>query len=321
MNSQMVMLLGQVFIMLAIGFTLTKIGLINQAMNDGLSKLLLKGVLPVSILSAAASPYDEKVAVGFFVVFAISLVFYFVAPFIFRVIAHRMPLPEKAHDLFATMCVFGNVGFIGIPLTAAIFGPTGLIYAISLNIAWNLSMFSIGNAMLSGERGFEAKRVLLDVNMIATYIMMFFYFIQPYFDWYSNDVVATALRAMNSVGGMMTPLSLFVIGFAIANMNVSEFIRDKFAYLVSFVRLLLIPLIFIGIFALTPFDPEIERVIVFMLALPCATVNVIFANLYKLNVGFCSRAVTGTMLFMLIGLPIVLTISSAVLGPSAYVAG
>ncbi|MBD3689369.1 AEC family transporter [Nanchangia anserum] len=307
-------LLATVFLVLVAGFTLAKCGVVDAKLNTGLSTLLLRGVLPIAIVGSAASPYSPAVAKGFFIVFGFALVYYLVAPLIFYAIGKRVSVPDKADGLFSSMTVFGNVGFIGIPLASQLYGSTGLIFAVSLNIAWNLSMFSLMRIILSGERHFSLKNVFTDINMIATYIMMVFYFLQPYWAWQELAVSQIIMDACNKVGAMLTPLSLFIIGYAIASMSVKEVITEKWAYVVSVMRLLVVPLAFIALFAVLPLPPTVERVTVFLLAMPCATLNVIFANMFRLNVKFCSKTVTASYVLMIATLPIILTVSGAVLG-------
>ncbi|MCF4007554.1 AEC family transporter [Corynebacterium uropygiale] len=309
-------LLIMVFLILAVGFTLSKAGVITPTLNVGMSTLLVQGVLPVTILASAGSPYDPSVAKGFFIVFGISIAYYILAPLLLLRVARRITLPDKSEGLFASLNVFGNVGFIGIPLAQQLYGSTGLIYAISLNIAWNLCMFSLMRIILSGEKSINAKGLFINTNMVATYIMMVFYFLQPYWRWHETTVAEVILKAFDAVGSMMTPLSLFIISFAIASMSFSELIRDKWAFIIPAIRLLAIPFLCIALFAVLPLPGDVERVVVFLLAMPCATLNVIFANTYRLNVKFVSTAVTASYLFMLISLPIVIAVSSAVLGPA-----
>lgn len=308
-------LLVTVFLILAVGFTLSKAGIITPTLNTGLSTLLVQGVLPVTILASAGSPYDPSVATGFFIVFGISIAYYVCASLLLVRVARRIRLPEKSDGLFASLSVFGNVGFIGIPLAQQLYGSTGLIFAISLNIAWNLCMFSLMRIILSGEKNINAKGLFINTNMVATYIMMVFYFLQPYWAWHETAVADIILKALSSVGSMMTPLSLFIISYAIASMSFRELTRDTWAFVIPGIRLLVIPLVCIALFAVLPLPGDVERVVVFLLAMPCATLNVIFANTYRLNVKFVSTSVTASYLFMIVTLPIIIAISTAVLGP------
>ena len=113
----------------------TKKKILTSDIKNGLSTLLLKLVLPISILGSSQIAYDASTLSGFGITLVISFVFYFVFLFILRMVAKRLPLKDNADRVFPLLCVFGNVGFIGIPLSTQFFGPTGLMYAFSLNVA------------------------------------------------------------------------------------------------------------------------------------------------------------------------------------------
>ncbi len=102
---------------------------------------------------------------------------------------------------------------------------------------------------------------------------------------------------------MMTPLAMLIIGHEIANMKVLDLIKDGWAYVVSLLRLLVIPTIVCVIFMFLPVDHEVLKVLVFLLAMPCGTLNVILSQQYGTNPQFASRATTQTMILFLITVP------------------
>lgn len=221
-------------------------------------------------------------------------------------VAKRLPLKDNADRVFPLLCVFGNVGFIGIPLSTQFFGPTGLMYAFSLNVAFNIALFSYGLMILSGESKVSVKSVLTDPCLICTVVMLALY-VAPF---RFPSFVGTAFTM---TGNMMTPLAMLIIGHEIANMKVLDLIKDGWAYVVSLLRLLVIPTIVCVIFMFLPVDHEVLKVLVFLLAMPCGTLNVILSQQYGTNPQFASRATTQTMILFLITVPIMLVIINTLL--------
>ena len=109
--------------------------------------------------------------------------------------------------------------------------------------------------------------------------------------------------AFTMTGNMMTPLAMLIIGHEIANMKVLDLIKDGWAYVVSLLRLLVIPTIVCVIFMFLPVDHEVLKVLVFLLAMPCGTLNVILSRRRELTLP-ASRATTQTMILFLITVPI-----------------
>ena len=80
----------QIVILLAFGYFFTKKKILTSDIKNGLSTLLLKLVLPISILGSSQIAYDASTLSGFGITLVISFVFYFVFLFILRMVAKRL---------------------------------------------------------------------------------------------------------------------------------------------------------------------------------------------------------------------------------------
>ena len=94
----------QIVILLAFGYFFTKKKILTSDIKNGLSTLLLKLVLPISILGSSQIAYDASTLSGFGITLVISFVFYFVFLFILRMVAKRLPLKETP-TVFSRCCV------------------------------------------------------------------------------------------------------------------------------------------------------------------------------------------------------------------------
>lgn len=296
----------QIVILLGFGYFFTKKKILSTEIKNGLSSMLLKVVLPISILGSSQIAYDQSTLSGFGVTLIISFVYYFGVLALLWLLSKKLPLKDNADRIFPLLCTFGNVGFIGIPLSTQFFGPTGLMYAFSLNVAFNIALFSLGLTILSSDTKVNIKKVLTDPCLICTVVMMVLYVAPFRFPAFVGD-------AFTMTGNMMTPLAMLIIGHEIANMKILDLIKDKWAYLVSALRLLIIPSIVCVILSFIPIDPNVSKVIVFLLAMPCGTLNVILAQQYNTNPKFASRATTQTMVLFLVTVPIMLVLINALL--------
>lgn len=296
----------EIVILLAFGYFFTRKKILSSDIKNGLSSMLLKVVLPISILGSSQIAYDESTLSGFGVTLVVSFVYYFAVLGILWVVSRKIPIAENGNRIFPLLCTFGNVGFIGIPLCTQFFGATGLMYAFSLNVAFNIALFSLGLMILSGETKVKLKSVLTDPCLICTVIMLILYIAPFRLPLFITD-------AFSMTGNMMTPIAMLIIGHEIANMKILDLIKDKWAYLVSALRLLVIPIIVCVILSFLPIDPGVSKVIVFLLAMPCGTLNVILAQQYNTNPKFASRATTQTMILFLITVPIMLVVINALL--------
>ena len=275
----MVEIFLQILILLAFGFLFSKRGIITESMKNGLSTLLLKAVLPLVILSSSQVAFDGSVLQGFVVTMAVSLVFYVVVVGGLGLVRKRIPIPDGGNRIFVLLCAYGNDGFIGIPLAMQFFGSSG---------------------MLQDKAKPDIKGILLNPCLICTVVALVLYALPFRFPTPIAD-------AFNMAGSMMTPLAMFIIGYEMSRMKLSDVVRDKWAYIVSFMRLLALPALAAVVLSFVPgIDPLVASVSVFLLAMPCGTLNVILSQQYGANPKFAARATTQSMFLFLLTVPLIL---------------
>ena len=108
------------------------------------------------------------------------------------------------------------------------------------------------------------------------------------------------------IGDMTVPMSMMVMGSMLAGVKVKKLLTDKKGYIVSALRLMVLPAVVMGVvFAVSLFYPmgaETKSVIVLMCALPCGSMNVIYSENHDVAPHFCARTVSLSMIFMLVTL-------------------
>ena len=117
-------------------------------------------------------------------------------------------LRTRGEDVGATRLVtaFGNVGFVGLPVVAAIFGDEMVFFASLANIPFNLALYSIGAAQLSGSAGarFDWRKVL-NMPVIATLLSVVLLLSRLH-------VPAVIADPISTLAGATIPLSMLIIG-------------------------------------------------------------------------------------------------------------
>ena len=126
-------------------------------------------------------------------------------------------LPVKLSDrgIYSFMLAFGNVGFIGYPIVASIFGASAVFYASILNFPSTLLIFVFGTLFISGGQGkmrFD-WRTLYCPAMIASYLSILIVVT----GWVPPRVISTPFVLL---GNVTVPAALLIIGSSIANINV-----------------------------------------------------------------------------------------------------
>ena len=291
--------------MIAIGYLLRKRNIITEEVQKGLSEILLKIVLPLSILDSAHYAYNSELFHGMVVVAIVSVSFYAAGLFAMTLLSRVLPLEKSRQRIFVTMTVFQNTGFVGIPVMSTLFAEQGLLMAVIFNLSYNLFMYTYGINMLSGQGGVDWKKIVRNPVTIMSVISILI-FVSPF---RIPEIISAPIA---DVGSMSVPLSMMIMGGSLAKVPLFSILKDKYSYLVSLIRLIVFPLIVLLVLKLIGVSPVTASVCVLMAALPCGTMNVIFAEKYNCAPEFASKAVFQSMTLMAVTLPLMILLVTRV---------
>ncbi|MBP5493401.1 MAG: AEC family transporter [Clostridiales bacterium] len=290
----------KIVVAVAIGFLLRKHRVLDERMQKGLSDMLLRAILPFSILASANYPKSDDVFRGMIAAFIAAVIYYSVSLVILRAISKKLPFQDNEKRVFVTMTTFANTSFVGFPVMSALYGDHGLLLAVVFNMAYNIFMYTYGVHLLSGKSG-DWKEVFLNPVTISSVVAIAI-FVSPWtLPVYVSDPITL-------ISNMTVPLSMIIIGSNLATLPFQKVLSDPKSYLVSLMRLLIIPgsvmLCVFLLYKMFPMLPTTASVIVLMCALPCGSMNVILSEKYNCAPDYAARATVQSMILTLITLPL-----------------
>lgn len=287
------------FTMVILGYAACKLGYMGDKFDKKLSSIVVDITCPLLVLS---SVMGEKmpdrslilplVGVGF-LTYIILLVFGFWVP---RFIS-------KNHDdqgMIGFSLMFANVGFIGYPIVASIFGPKAVFYAALLNVPNTFFIFTAGVMLVKGEysiRQFNPK-VLLSPALIGAFIAA----LLVAFGVHTPEMIA---RPITMVGNITVPAALMIIGSSMARLPLREIIGSGKVYATSFLRLVIVPLSVYFLFRLCGVNTLINNINTVVIAMPVASFGTMFCMKYGRNPSLMTEATFITTLFSIITIPLI----------------
>ena len=296
--------LAALFLMILAGYISARADLISPQFRQKLSSLALNTAAPCIILSSVleseSGSADMAAAVGvgvFFFALMIAL-----AALLVRVC--RVPRAQRGLDQL--MLVFTNVGFMGIPVVQSIYGPTGVALLSMFILIFNLCFFSYGVLLISGGLSLN-PRALLNTCIVAALLALLF----GLTGWHLPAPVETALSA---IGAMNTPLAMMIIGASIAHSDLRAAFSSPRLYLVSLLRMAVMPLCILGIVAVLPIPRMLAGICVALAAMPVAGNCAMISDLYTPEDMTASQAVMLSTLLSAVTLPLICAAMLAVLG-------
>ena len=118
----------QLFLVMAVGYVLYKIKILDADFNKKLTKLLLNVTLPALIISSVMGSGQIKQATPVWFVFLMAVIIYAVFPVIGFIVVKLLRIKKNEQGLYMFMIAFSNVAFMGIPVMNAIYGPVSIFY-------------------------------------------------------------------------------------------------------------------------------------------------------------------------------------------------
>lgn len=281
------------------GLVLKKSGMIQEALEKGLTQLLLKVILPINILVSSQNAYSKEAATNMLLTAGIAAGYYLVSIIVSNAVSRITGLDQNGRRVFIAATVFGNVGFIGFPVAGELYGSEGVLYAVVYNVCFQLLFFTYGVGLLSGETHVTPKVLLKNPVTVCSAISVLLFLLQI-------TIQEGIASAMTSIGSMMAPISLLLIGCSLSTVKVKDILTDKYAYLVSAFRMIIYPAFLFLILMYCKLPIVVTGTCAVLTALPAGSLNVMYAQEHNCAPQYASRAIIQTMLFMIVTLPVML---------------
>lgn len=231
-------------LLMCVGYSARKAGIIHAALQRGLSDVILHIALPASILGAAQHMEAEGSTAEIITVLIGAAVYFAVVIGVMEIGTRWLPLDRQRKAALRLVVVFSNCAFMGYPVLSVIYPEQGVFYGCFFVFIFHLVFFTYGAGITSGGKSLSVKSVVLNINNIASAVMLLLFL-------FNIRLPVPLSRSLELLGGLCTPLSMLVIGSMLAGVNIKRIFTSPLAYAASLLRLLVIPaLIFAGLRAL-----------------------------------------------------------------------
>ena len=259
--------MAMLVILLALGYLCARLKLVGPEFNKGLSKLVINFFLVGMILSSVINKEMEltgaEALTGFLMLALMMLICFAIAwisPSVLRI-------KDGDKGMYRMLVAFMNNGFMGFPIVAAIYGEGAVFFASLSNIPFNLLLYSAGVMLLrEGSEGEKFKlRNAINAPLVATLIATIILVLKIPVPAIIDDTVDT-------ISSATVPLSMMCIGLSLGSVSLKDAFVHPRLYGLSFVRLVVCPLIvwFVMSFFIT--NPVILGTIVILSACPSAVI-------------------------------------------------
>lgn len=296
--------LTKTFIIILPGYILAKLGIIQKQHTEGMSSLITSVTYPCLVISAMQMEFSWEILNNCKYVVLIFMCVIAVSMGLSKLLTRIVRMPSSKSGILAFMLVFGNTGFIGLPVMQGLFGDEAVFYGALCDSSYDIFMFTVGVTLIrsaaSEEKiGFrDTIKGLINPCFIGVIIGLTLYISGITLP----EIIGTPVEKL---GAITSPLAMLVVGSHLARVNLKELVTSKSSYLVCALKLLVAPsiaLLFVKLIIGT--GSLMASVIVMQAAMPVAMCAVIFSERYKADVDFATKGVLLTTVMCIVTIPL-----------------
>ncbi|MCI8648090.1 MAG: AEC family transporter [Firmicutes bacterium] len=304
----------KIFILMTPGFVLKKLNIINTLQTDGIASIITRVTYPCLVVTAMQMDYSKEILANCPYIFLVYAGVMLVAFLLSKAVCKLTALPLARGKLLTFMLIFGNTGFIGLPVLNGLFGAEAVFYGAICDATCDIFMFTFGITILrsaavqssgvSKRPAGEIVKNLFNPCTIGVIIGLIFYVT-------GTELPEILGEPVSLLGSSTTPLAMFIIGAQLAEIRPKVLFSDKHIYLGSFLKLLVMPAsalllshLFIGSGSL------LAAVIVIEAAMPAAAASGIFTQQFGGDVEFAAKGVLMTTLLCILTIPLIAVLLS-----------
>ena len=277
-----------------------KLGYLGGEFDRQLSRLVINITCPALILSSAMTGTlpDRRFILPLLL---ISVITYALLTGVAILLPRYLTQKKTDEGSIGFALMFGNVGFMGYPVVASIFGHEAVFYAAVLNVVNTFAVFTIGTVLITGKSDVEGKhfqkKVLYSTPMLAAYLTMAIVALEI------SNIPEAISQPLTMLGDITVPAALLIIGSSMSNLPLRSLLGNSTVYVTTLFRLVLLP---IGIHFLMDtlgFSPLVVNINTLVIAMPVATYGTILCLRHEKDTTLMTEVTFITTLFSMLTIP------------------
>lgn len=290
----------KMFLYIIIGFFLYRGKLIGEKGSAAIANLLIYACLPCVVLNSLnVENTPETVQTVLYSLLAgglAAIVTVLIALLLFR----KNPI-----DRFAA--AFSNAAFLGIPLITSALGSGAAIYITGFLLIQGFAQWTF-NTLFLHKDGEKPKIISIFTSPITISLILGFVL------FFTGLRLPTLLgECVSNLAACNSPIATVMLGVYIGKTKFSEIFTTPRLYLISAVRLLLIPLCTVLALSLVPADfNELRTAVLISASAPVAVITAAYSQKAGLDYSYATKAICLSTILSLITLPLTVVLAQLI---------
>ena len=309
------MAIGQVmltlFAIVVVGYIAGKWGYMGGTFDKKLSKVVIDITCPALILSSAMTGElpDRRYILP---LLGISVLTYLLLTGVALLLPRFLTKKKDDEGVIGFAMMFGNVGFMGYPIVASIFGHEAVFYAAVLNVVNTFTVFTIGTMLVVGKnqstveekemsRKKMLRKVLYSTPMLSAYLTMLIVALEI------KDIPEFISQPLTMIGNITVPAALLIIGSSMSQLPLRALLGNGTIYTTTLMRLAVLPVGIHYLMTLLGFSSFVVGINTVVIAMPVATYGTILCLRHGKDTPLITEVTFITTLLAMISIPLLVT--------------
>ena len=310
------MAIGQVmltlFAIVVVGYIAGKWGYMGGTFDKKLSKVVIDITCPALILSSAMTGElpDRRYILP---LLGISVLTYLLLTGVALLLPRFLTKKKDDEGVIGFAMMFGNVGFMGYPIVASIFGHEAVFYAAVLNVVNTFTVFTVGTMLIVGKnqessvaekemsRKKMLRKVLYSTPMLSAYLTMLIVALEI------KDIPEFISQPLTMIGNITVPAALLIIGSSMSQLPLRALLGNGTIYTTTLMRLAVLPVGIHYLMTLLGFSSFVVGINTVVIAMPVATYGTILCLRHGKDTTLITEVTFSTSLLAMISIPLLVT--------------
>jgi len=257
------------------GAYLSRAGLIDKTLRQGLNKLLFYFVLPVMVFTSMQGNMTRELLSSSYIPVIFGSVMCFVNLGLAQLLSKVFNIPKEERRLMSFLNMFGNNLYLGVPIALAVFGADGVAVVLLYSFGSDMVLWTYGQMLLSPRDKFTSK----DLKQVFTPTLIGL--VLGTLAGVTGLSIPSALTdALGNVASIASPMALILTGAALAEINYSTGLISRQVPALLLGRLVLSPASAALGLTLFKVDPVVAVMVVITAAMPTFVRSIVLTDQY-----------------------------------------
>ena len=288
-----------------IGIFAEKMHFLDREKLGVLSGCITKILLPLLIFTNTINGTTREQFLSSVVIILLAAILYLTLYAVSAILAKFLKIDCKHESLYRACTMFGNCGFMGIPIITSLYPEQGGLYIAMYTVIDQLALWTVGTDLtspvdntnkLSTSQRFRKMINPATIAILAGVVVVLTGIKLP-------SIIVTALA---KTGAAASPLAMVYLGGVFCYIKIIDYLKLKEVYVTIVVKMLLLPILVYSILShISAVNQNVAVTMGILCALPTMSSVAMMAESQHSDSDYATGFIFVTTLISIITLPVV----------------